>query len=309
LTIRDAFGALFGKIRQRALTAWHEIGGFSARFSNFGSDIYANDIVRACVRVLAEQSSKANVRVIRRISGGIAPGDTSLQRLIQYRPNQYMNGKDFIYKTRTLLELYNIAFVFIQRDDLGRVTALYPMPQAQYEALDAGGELYIKFLFRSGQTVTLPWADLAVLRKDYNSSDLWGDTNAPILTSLDLLNTTYEGMANAIKSTANLRLVLKSTKAMLSPEDLKRISDKFAADYMNLNNGTGIASLDATTDLMPINLNPVIANYKHVEELRNNIYRYFGVNEDVLMSRAVGDAWEAFYESRLEPFLIALGWS
>ena len=176
------------------------------------------------------------------------PGDSAMQKLIQYRPNLYMNGKDFLYKTRTLLEINNVAFIYIMRDELGRFTGLYPMPKAQYEAVEFEGRLYITFRFGSGSVQTHSWEDLAVLRKDYNSSDIWGDSNSPILTSLDLLNTTGEGMANAIKSTSNLRGILKTTKSMLSDADKKKQKDNFVNDYMTMANGSGIASLDATQD-------------------------------------------------------------
>jgi HK97 family phage portal protein len=308
LDLRNAIKAIFGNPKKYgSLSAWREIGNYSARFTGFNGDIYANDIVRACIRALAEHSSKADVKVVRRTNGGRIEGDQRLQRILQYRPNLYANGKDFLYKVRTLLEINNIAFIYIQRDDFGRCIGLYPMPRANYEAVEANGELYITFRFANGLVMTHPWADLAVLRKDYNSSDIFGDNNNAILTSLDLLTVTNEGMANAIKSTANLRGILKSTKAMLSPEDAKRQKDRFVEDYMTMANGSGIASLDATQDFIPISLQPQIADYKNVEELRNNIYRYFGVNEDIIMSRASGDSWEAFYESRLEPFLLALG--
>ena len=38
--------------------------------------------------------------------------------------------------------------------------------------------------------------------------------------------------------------------------------------------------------------------------IRNNVYNYFGVNEDVMQSKAYGDAWSAFYENVIEPFAI-----
>ena len=153
---------------------------------------------------------------------------------------------------------------------------------------------------------TVPWEDLAVLRKDYNKSDVLGDTNTAILTSLELLNTANEGLGNAIRSTANLRGILKSTKAMLDPDDVKKQKDKFVQDYLSLSNEGGIAALDSTYDFNPIKMEPQIANYKHVEELRLNIYRYFGVNDDVLMAKTHGPSWQAFYESTIEGFLIAL---
>lgn len=303
MRFRNAIKAIFGGIKNYITSAWKEIGGFTARFSSFGSNIYANEVVRACIRTLAEHTSKANVKVLRDGS----PGDRKLQRMIQYRPNLYMNGKDFLYKVRTLLEINNVVFIYIQKDDTGRCVGLYPMPTAQLEAVEVSGELYIRFKFPSGIVMTHSWEDLAVLRKDYNTSDIWGDSNTAILTSLDLLNTTNEGMANAIKSTANLRGVLKTTKAMLSPEDAKKQKERFVEDYMGLANSSGIAMLDATQSFDPIEIKPAIANYKNVEELRNNIYRYFGVNEDAVLSKLTGDTWDAFYEAKIEPVLIALG--
>ena len=59
---------------------------------------------------------------------------------------------------------------------------------------------------------------------------------------------------------------------MLSGPDKKRLKDEFVIDYMNMANGSGIASLDSTQEFVPIALQPQIANYKNIEELRNNIY-------------------------------------
>lgn len=307
MTIRNAIKMLFGRIRNITAAAWQEIGSYNAKFIPYGKDPYANEVVRSCIRALAEHSSKANAKVMRRGENGRVEGDKLLQRMIQYRPNMYMNGKDFIYKVRTLLEIHNTVFIYINRDDVGRCIGLYPMPHGSYEAVEVSGELYIKFTFPNGIMMCHAWEDLAVLRKDYNTSDIFGDTNDAILTSLELLNTTNQGMANAIKSTANLRGILKSTKAMLSDEDVKRNKERFEKDYMSIANTSGIASIDSTQEFIPIDLKPQLANYKSVEDLRLNIHRYFGTSEDVVLSKVSGDEWEAFYEARIEPFLIALG--
>lgn len=306
MRFRNAIQSIFGKIKTFVASAWKEIGNYTARFSSFGADIYANEIVRACIRSLSEHTSKANARVIRRTESGIVDGDLEIQDMLRYRPNIYMNGKDFLSKCRTLYEINNVLFIYIMRDDRYRVTGYYPMPPAQYEALDVNGRLYIKFMFSSGTTVTHSWDDLAVLRKDYNTSDIWGDDNTAILTSLDLLNTTNQGMANAIKTTANLRGIVKSKKAMLSDEDVEKIQKRFSDAYLSIANTSGVAALDATDDFIPVNLQPAIANYKSVEDLRLNIYRYFGENEDIILSKATPEQMETFYEAKIEPFLIAL---
>jgi len=305
---RNAISKIFGGVKRVITTgSWKEVGNYTAVFSAFGSDIYANEIVRSSIRALAEHSSKANVKVIRRVEGQRQQGDKRLEKLIQYKPNMYMNGKDFLYKVRTRLEIDNTSFIYINRDDMGRCIGLYPMPKAMLEAIEGPfGDLYIKFQFSGGNVVTISWQELAVLRKDYNTSDIFGDSNTAILTSIELLNTTNQGLENAIKSTANLRGILKSTKAMIDPADVKKQKDQFVKDYMSITNEGGIASLDATQEFAPITMQPQMANYRQTEELRNNIYRYFGVNDDVLMSKLSGDDYEAFYESRLEPFLLAL---
>jgi HK97 family phage portal protein len=298
MNFRSAITALFGGRKEKIGTAWREIGTYTSHFYPYSGDVYANDVARACVRTLAEHSSKANV---------VVRSDPALEKLLRIRPNMYMNGKDFLYKCRTLLEINNTCMIYINRDNRGRAVSLYPMPHCPAEAIESSGKLYIKFRLADGTQMTAAWEDLAVLRKDYNKSDIFGDANDAVTTSLQLLDTTAQGMANAIKSTANLRGILKSTKAMLSDEDVKRQKDRFVADYLNMENSSGIAMLDSTVDFRPIDLKPEIANYKSVEELRNNLYRYFGLNEDAVMGRLHGDTWEAFYENSIEPFLMALG--
>lgn len=306
MKFRNAIKTIIGGVKNYIASKWKEIGAYTARFFSFGTDIYANDVVRACIRTLSEHSSKANVKVIRRTEDGITTGDKRLQQMIQYRPNLYMNGKDFLSKVRILLEINNTVFIYIRRDEFGRCIGLYPMPSAQYDALDVAGRLYIKFNFPNGTNMAHSWEDLAVLRKDYNKSDIWGDSNNAILTSLDLLTTAKQGMANAIQSTANLRGTLKSTKNMLSKEDAKEQKDRFVKDYMTMANESGIAMFDATQDFKAIAIQPQIANYKHVEELRMNIYRYFGTSDNIILSKAKADEREAFYESKIETFLLAL---
>ena len=75
---------------------------------------------------------------------------------------------------------------------------------------------------------------------------------------------------------------------------------------MNLNNEGGIASLDATQEFTPITMNPTVTNTATIKEFREDVYRYFGVNDSFVMSDYTEEQMESFYESRIEPFLVAL---
>lgn len=291
------FFDLFRPLKKKSIKTWKEFGGYNSTFTTWNGSAYNAGIVRSCIRPLADFSSKASAICT----------DKKLERILNTRPNLYMNGKDFLYKVRTMMELNNNCFIYIQRDDRAKVVGFYPVPYSWFEAIESVGRLYIQFHMADGQRVmTFPWEDLCVVRKDYNKSDIAGDSNDAVLDMLELMQTTNEGLKNAIKSTANLRGILKSTKAMLAPDAIKKQKDDFVADYLNLENAGGIASLDSTQEFTPINMSPMTASPEQMKEIRENIYRYFGVNDEIIMGPIKTEALENFYKIRIEPFLVAL---
>ena len=281
---------------RRTLAQYREMGGFTAFFLPFGRDAYKSDLVRACIRPLADQTAKADPVCIK---------NKQLEYMLRYRPNQYMNGKDFLYKIRTQYELYNTAFVIIFRTGK-QIDGFYPMSFTSMEALeDPAGNIYIKFSTNKG-TYIFSWEDVIVLRKDYNAGDIAGDPNDALLSTLEMINTSNQSIVNAVKSTANLRGIIKTTKSMLDPEDLKKTKDRFVKDFLDPETGDGIGALDASEEWIPANINPTITNFATMRELRENLYRYFGVNDDIVMSKADPQQMQVFYEMQIEPFLIAL---
>lgn len=273
-----------------------ELGAYYSRFYSIGPDIYDSELVRSCVRPLADLTSIANARC----------GNKEIERLLNYRPNQYMSGSDFLYKLRTMYELRNNAFIYIERNRVNEVVSFYPVPYQSFEAVESGDNLFIMFHFANNTTLALPWDDLVPLRKDYYLSDYAGADNSIIRDNLETVATTKQGISNAIKSTANLRGILKSTKGMLDPEDIKAQKDRFVNDYMSLENRGGIASLDSTQEFTPIKMDPIMASDTQMKELREDVYRFFGVNEKVIMGTMTPEETESFYDAKIKPFLVLL---
>lgn len=289
---------IFRPLKKTTVQRFKELGAYQSVFSVFGDNIYSSDTVRACVRPIAEFSAKAEAKC----------ADKTLENILNRRPNKYMNGHDFVMKVRTRLEILNTAFIYIERDDRGKVIGFYPVPFSYFEGVEYQNGLFIKFYFsgEAASQLTLPWEDLAVLRKDYLNSDIAGEDNSAIIRTLETRNTINQGLSNSIKSTANLRGILKSTKAMLAPDAIKKQKDEFVKEYLNLENTGGIASLDSTQEFIPISMSPITANQAQMKETREDIYRYFGVNDDIVMAKIKTEELENFYKLRIEPFLIAL---
>jgi HK97 family phage portal protein len=291
------FKQFFNKAKEaisKTLSGWQLFGNYHASFRAFGNDVNRSDLVRACVRALADQTAKA------------IPSckDKTLEHLLLYRPNPFMTSKAFLYQVRSIYEIKNTCFILIMRDELLRVSALYPIKYQTADVLqDPKGELYVKFLTLTGKYFTFSIKDLIILRKDFTSSDIFGDDNGPLLETLDLISTSNQSISNAIKSTANLRGLVTTTKTFLDPEDRKKLADDFVKDYMSVNNEGGVAYLDSSLEFTPLNLTPSTSNWTTMREFRENLFRYFGVNDDILMGKADPETMQVFYETRIEPFL------
>ena len=108
-------------------------------------------------------------------------------------------------------------------------------------------------------------------------------------------------MINAIRTTQHIRGIVKSTKAMLKPEDVKKMRDQFVTDFIRNGDRSGIGGLDATTDFTPVKIEPTTASDSQVKIIDGKLLSYFGVSENIIQSKYSEDEWNAFYESVLEP--------
>ena len=58
------------------------------------------------------------------------------------------------------------------------------------------------------------------------------------------------------------------------------------------------------TDIKQIDSKPYTVDADQMKLIYGNVQNYFGVNEDILQNKAIGDSWSAFYEGAVEPFAI-----
>lgn len=306
---RSLFNMIFGskpKQYQNA-TTMRMLNNFAPVFSDFGSNAYDSDIVRAAVDAIARNAAKLKPRHIRRGDGQIVQAGSSLERLLSVRPNPHMDTYSFLYKVVTQLYMKNNSFIMIDWDKSnGSVKALYPINASMVEFVEIEKEVFVKFRFLSGQSVTLPYTDVIHLRRFFYNNDLYGETSdTALLPTLELINTTNQGIINAVKSSAFLRGLLKF-QSMLKPEDMKKQRDLFVADYMDITNNGGIASTDAKADYIELKNDPKMIDGKTMELIEDKVNKYFGISSAIVKSDYSEDQWNAFYESVIEPIALQL---
>lgn len=270
-------------------------------FSPFSGKAYESDIYRGAVDAIARHGARLKGAHFVRVAGGREQGDPIMNYILQIRPNPYMSAYDVLYKLITHYFRVNNAFAYIQRDDAGNMTGIYPLVISSMQFMaDATDTLYCNFVFKNGKSYIFPYSDIIHLRRHFNDNDLLGDSNTAILPALQLAQTQSDGIIAGIKSGANLRGILKFTQA-LSPDNLKKEKDAFIADYLTINNNGGIAATDAKADYTPLESKPYTIDAEQLDAVKSKIYEYLGISSDIVSGNYEEKTGTAFYESVIEP--------
>ena len=91
----------------------------------------------------------------------------------------------------------------------------------------------------------------------------------------------------------------------MRPEDMKKAHDDFVNTYTT-NNPSGVASVDNKVEFHELSTKVTTFNSQQMNYVRDNIYKHFGLNENIIMGKYTEDEYIAFYESVLEPVAIKL---
>ena len=89
-------------------------------------------------------------------------------------------------------------------------------------------------------------------------------------------------------------------------KDLAKERQRF--DNYNFRGDSGGVLLFPNTykDIKQVNPPQYTVNADEAKIIKDNVFDYFAVNEDILQNKAIGDAWLAFYEGAIEWLAINL---
>jgi hypothetical protein len=90
------------------------------------------------------------------------------------------------------------------------------------------------------------------------------------------------------------------------PEDLAKERERFTAENLASDSKSGGFLLFPNTyqNIRQIDVKPYAIDSEQMEQIRENVFNYFGVNESVLQNKAKGEELEAFFDGAIEPFAI-----
>lgn len=309
MEIRSMFNSIFARITgKRGLTRAKLLNGYSNDFVPFDGDAYDNATGRNCIDTIARHCGKLHPKHIVRKNGNIVKiADDKLQYILSVRPNWLMTASEFLEKIVAQYYCYNNLFVYVQRDMHGDVSALWPLNFNNLELYeDEKGNLYCKFTFGSGEQATVPYTELIHIRRHYNRDEVFGDPEGKILNEdINLLKAVKTAVINVVKNFHKLRGIIQWT-GTVRPEDQESMWKKFVESFAGPSNGSGIGSLDNRGKFQQLTTDTQVFDKGQMAWARDNLYKYFGVSEEIVSGKYNEEEYQAFYESTIAPIAIKL---
>lgn len=272
--------------------------GYMPRFVSWNGHMYESELCRSAINARATHISKLKFDVF----GSAKP---ALQNKLRRGPNEFQSWGQFLYRLSTILDIHNTAFIVPVFDRFGEISGVFvPLPQS-CEVVQYNGEPYLRYEFRWGEKASIELTSCGILTKFQYKSDLFGEQNDALRPTMELINMQNQAIEEGVKSAATYRFYAQVNNFSKS-EDLKKERKRFSEENFSREaEGGGILLFPNTySNINQVKAEPFTISADEHKLIKESVYEYFMVNEDVLENKAYGDAWSAFYEGAIEPFAI-----
>lgn len=307
----------FFKKRKQDLKYAMMLNGQYPIFSQFGENIYSSDIIQSVIDCIVSEMTKLTPRHIRRDGQDMEPLNDDIQKILN-QPNEIMTRADFMSKIIWNLFLNYNSLIYpvyeTVRDGNGKpkkkYKGLYPLQPAKVEMLeDDAKRLYIRMTFKNQSILTLPYEDVIHIRYKYSFNEYLGGNsqgqpdNEALLQLLQMNNNMMDGVLNAMKTSFQITGLLKAP-GYINDEERDEMIAKFNEQLQK--DAGGILGLDAKAEYTPIERKIQAIDPETLKFIDSRILRNYGVSLAILSGDYTKPQYQAFYQKKLEPLIIAI---
>ena len=301
------FERIFGRKAETApanVKAQHTfqlLDGYVPAFRNWNGSVFESDLIRAALDAHGRHAAK----LAPNIQGSAKP---TLKSQLQIQPNEFQTWSQFLYRTAVILYARNTAFIVPVRETIyGEITGVIGIVPESWETVEYNGEAYIRFHLRNNRRAAVKLSECGILTRYQYHSELFGESNDAMKATLDLIEMQRQGIQEGIRNGASYRFSAQSDN-WATDEDLASEMERFNSfTFQNKKTSGGMILFPNTyTNVQQLKQEAYKVDADQLALIKQNVYDYFAVNEDVIQNKTFGDAWMAFYEGAVEWLAIQL---
>ena len=222
-------------------------------------------------------------------------------------PNEFQTWPQFLYRTAVILYARNTAFIVPTRGEYGEPNGVIGVLPQSWELVEYNGTPYIRFQLKNNKRLAVELFQTGIVTRYQYESELFGSSNEAMKPVLDLIEMQRQGIQEGIKNGASYRFSAQSNN-WSTDEDLAKEMDRFNRfTFQNKKSGGGMILFPNTyNNVQQLKQEAYKVDADQLKLIKENVYDYFAVNDDVIQNKTFGDAWLAFYEGAVEWFAIQL---
>lgn len=295
------FSNLFKKEKQEVLLSeyFETLNAYTPAFTTFEGGLYEMELTRAAVHSFATHVSKLKPEVK-------GSGNKALEKKLQYKPNPYQDTTKYLYRLATIFQVQNNAFILPLHNDYGQVTGFFPLLPQSCRLTEYKGKLYLVYEFGVGKKGAIEFEKAGLLNQFQYKDDFFGENNAALQPTLEVIDTNNQGIIEGVKSSANIRFLAKLAHT-LKEKDIEEERKRFTENNLSSSNTGGVLLFDQKYEsIKQIESKPYIVDPEQMQQIKESVFTYFGTNEAILQNKFNSSEWNAYYEGKIEPFAIQL---
>lgn len=301
-------GGLFGwlfpeedrpKQEKLPVSEFRMLTGYKPVFRDYYGRIYENALIRSAIESKARHISKLKVEFR-------GEAQQKVKNKLKYYPNEWMTWSQFLARCSTILDCTNNLFIVPVYNNKLEIVGLFPILPERVELVeDKKKTLWIRYTFANGQRGAIEFSKCAYMVKHQYENDFFGSNNRVLRPTLDLISVEEQAVKEAVTNSTTIRFI-RQRNNFVSPEDLALERQRFTEYNLKGDSTEMLLFPYQYKDIKQVDVKPYTLDSEMVEKVKDNVFDYFGTNEDIIQGKASNDKMDSYFNSQVEPFAIGM---
>ena len=276
------------------------LDGYVPAFHTWSGSVFESDLIRAALDAHGRHAAK----LAPTLSGS---AKENLRNRLKIQPNAVQTWPQFLYREAVILYAKNTAFLVPTRGEYGETNGVTGIIPQKWELVEYKGQPFIRFILDKGKRLAVELSQVGILTRYQYESELFGESNEAMKPVLDLIELQRQGIQEGIKNGASYRFSAQSDN-WAKDEDLAKEMERFNKfTFQNKKASGGMILFPNTyTNVQQLKQEAYKVDADQLKVIKESVFDYFAINEDVIQGKVFGDAWLSFYESCVEWFAIQI---